>query len=54
MIQLKVINFLLLNKKKKRKRNLKEAKESIKTYPETNETIQYKKNNKKRKEETRV
>ena len=54
MIQLRVINFLFLNKKKKRKRNLNEAKESIKSYSDTNQTIQCKKNNKKRKDETRV
>ena len=42
----------LLNKKKKRGEYLKEAEESHKTYSDTNETTQ-KKNNKKRKDETR-
>ena len=42
----------LLNKKKKRSENLQETEESNKTYSDTNETTQGKKNNKKRKYET--
>ena len=43
----------LLNKKKKRSENLKEAEESNRTISDTNETTQTKKSNKKRKDETK-